>query len=83
MDTREQIKEKLIERAAPLFGKKPEEITEDLKFVDDLKAKSVHYSQITTYLEDEFDVEVPYMDFRRKQTIGEAIDYVYDLVENE
>ncbi|WP_242958699.1 hypothetical protein [Flavonifractor sp. An112] len=50
--------------------------------MEDLNAKSVHYSQITTFLEDEFDVEIPYMTFRRKKTIGEAIEYVYDLVEN-
>jgi len=83
MDLRAQIKEKLIKRGAPLFGKKPEEITEEMKFVKDLNAKSVHYSQITTYLEDEFDVEIPFMTFRRKETIGEAIDYVLDLVESE
>lgn len=83
MTLRDEIKEKLIKRGAPLFGKKPEEITEDMKFVEDLKAKSVHYSQITTYLEDEYDVEIPYMDFRRKSTVGEAVDYVLDLVENE
>ncbi|WP_099466631.1 acyl carrier protein [Konateibacter massiliensis] len=83
MELRDSIKEKLIERGAPLFGKKPEEVTEDMRFVEDLNAKSVHYSQITTYLEDEFDVEIPYMNFRRKATIGEAVDYVLDLVENE
>jgi len=83
MALRDDIKEKLIERGAPLFGKQPEEITEEMKFVEDLNAKSVHYSQITTYLEDEFDVEIPYMTFRRKATIGEAVDYVLDLVENE
>lgn len=83
METRQEVLAKLVERAAPLFGKKPEEMSEDLKFVDDLKAKSVHYSQITTYLEDEFDIEIPYMTFRRKQTIGEAVDYVTELIENE
>ena len=83
METREQVFTKLVGRAAPLFGKNPEEITENMKFVDDLKAKSVHYSQITTYLEDEFDIEVPYMTFRRKATIKEAVDYVTDLIENE
>lgn len=81
MGLREEIKEKLIERAAPLFGKEAEEITEEMKFVEDLKAKSVHFSQITTYLEDEFDVEIPYMKFRRKKTLGEAIDYVLELIE--
>lgn len=83
MELRDQIKAKLIERGAPLFGKKPEEITEDLRFVEDLHAKSVHYSQITTFLEDEFDVEIPYMEFRRKATVKDAVDYVLDLVENE
>lgn len=83
MSQREEILEKLIERAAPLFGKTPEEMTEEMCFVEDLNAKSVHYSQITTYLEDEFDVEIPYMNFRRKKTIGEAADYVAELLENE
>ena len=83
MGLREEIYAKLVERAAPIFGMKPEEMTEDLRFVEDLKAKSVHYSQITTYLEDIFDVEIPYMKFRRNDTIGEAVDYVLDLSENE
>ena len=48
MSTREEVKAKLIERAAPLFGKQADEMTEDLLFVEDLSAKSVHYSQITT-----------------------------------
>ncbi len=82
MELREEIFDKLVTRAAPLFGKAPEELTEDKRFVEDLNAKSVHYSQITTYLEDCFDVEIPYMNFRRKQTIGEAVDYVLQLCED-
>ncbi len=81
MELRKQIYAKMVERCAPLFGKAPEEMTEDLRFVEDLRAKSVHYSQITTYLEDIFDVEIPYMTFRRKATIGEAVDYVLSLCE--
>ena len=38
-------------------------------------------SQMTNFLEDEFDVEVPYMEFRRKTTIGEAADFIVELVE--
>lgn len=83
MAVRDEIFQKMVERAAPLFGKKPEEMTEDMAFVEDLSAKSVHYSQITTYLEDAFDVEIPYMTFRRKKTLGEAADYVAELLENE
>lgn len=83
MISRKEIFEKMVERAAPIFGKKPEELAEDLAFVDDLGAKSVHYSQITTYLEDAFEVEIPYMTFRRQKTLGEAAEYVKGLLENE
>lgn len=81
MELREQIYAKMAERCAPLFGKTPEELSEGTRFADDLHTKSVHYSQITTYLEDIFDVEIPYMTFRRKATLGEAVDYVLSLCE--
>ena len=80
MGLRLEVFEKLVERAAPLFGKAPEELTEDLRFVEDLEAKSVHYSQITTFLEDYFDIEIPFITFRRSATIGEAVDYVKKLI---
>lgn len=83
MSKRNEIREKLIARAAPLFGKTPEALTDETRFAEDLGAKSVHYSQITTYLEDAFDVEIPYMVFRRKKTIGEAVDFVLEIVEAE
>lgn len=83
MSLRNEIYEALVERGAPLFGKDKSEVTEDMRFVEDLNAKSVHYSQITTYLEDKFDVEIPYMTFRRKKTIGEAVDYVEDILSRE
>lgn len=76
---REQIQEKMMERLKVIFPNVT--ITEETRFENDLKAKSVQYSQITTYLEDAFDVEIPYMKFRRKETVGEAIDYVLELCE--
>lgn len=83
MSQRDEVLAKIIERGSTLFGKKPEEMTEDLRFTEDLNAKSTNISQITTFLEDEFDIEVPYMQFRRKKTLGEAADYVAELLENE
>jgi len=76
---REQIQEKMMERLKVIFPNA--EITEKTKFESDLNAKSVQYSQITTFLEDAFDVEIPYMRFRRKETVGEAIDFVLELCE--
>lgn len=78
---RDKVVNKIIERCCQLYGKKPEELNEDINFALDLKAKSGNVSQMTTFLEDEYDVEIPFMEFRRKTTIGEAADYVIELVE--
>jgi acyl carrier protein len=80
MDLKERILEKMIERAAVLFKRSPSELSADTKFVEDLKAKSVNYVQIITVVMDEFDVEIPFMEFRRKKTLGEAAQFVAELL---
>ena len=79
-EDRKEVFDALCKRASQLFGKDASEFTEDTVF-EDLGIKSVQVSQITTFLEDEFDVEIPYMKFRRKKTFGEAVDYVCELME--
>lgn len=80
MGLREEIMEKLIQRTAEVFKKDPSEITPDTRFVEDLKAKSVNIVQIIAVLEDTFDVQINFMEFRRKKTIGEAADFVAQLM---
>ncbi len=79
MELKEQILEKIVQRAAEIFKKSPGELTGETRFVDDLKAKSVNYVQIITIIMDTFDVEIPFMEFRRKKTLGEAAEYVAQL----
>lgn len=81
MDLREEILEQMISRAAELFKKEPGELCESTRFEDDLKAKSVNYAQITTLLESIFDVEIPFMDFRKRKTFGEAAEFVAECIE--
>ncbi|MBN1103092.1 MAG: acyl carrier protein [Deltaproteobacteria bacterium] len=76
---REEILEKIIQRTAEIFKKNPSELSADTDFVADLKAKSVNLVQIIAVLEDAFDVEIPFMQFRRKKTLGEAADFVAEL----
>jgi acyl carrier protein len=80
MELKDQILEKIIQRAAIAFKKSPSELSADTKFVEDLKAKSVNYVQIITVIMDEFDVEIPFMEFRRKKTLGEAAQFVAGLL---
>jgi acyl carrier protein len=80
MELKDEILEKIIERAAQIFKKAPGELTAETKFVDDLAAKSVNYVQIITILADAFDADIPFMEFRRKKTLGEAASYVAQLL---
>ena len=77
---KEDVLKKIIERASKIWGVEVSTLNENTEFTS-MNAKSTHYSQITTYLEDEFDIEVPYMNFKRCKTLGEAANYVVDLLE--
>ena len=81
MELKEEILGKIIQRAAVLFKKSPSEIGPDTKWVEDLKAKSVNYVQVIAILEDAFDVQINFMEFRRKKTLGEAAEFVANLLE--
>ncbi len=77
---KEKVLQKIIERASGIWAVDASTLNCDTQFAD-MNPKSTHYSQITTYLEDEFDIEVPYINFKRCKTLGEAADYVVELLE--
>lgn len=79
MELKEEILEKLIARTAVVFKKDPGELSSATNFVADLKAKSVNMVQIITVLEDEYDVQITFMEARRKKTIGEMAEYIAQL----
>lgn len=79
METKEEILKAMIERLSQLLSKDVSTLNESTLF-EGLGMKSVNYSQLTTYLEDCCDVEIPYMDFKRKKTLGEAAQYIVELI---
>jgi acyl carrier protein len=79
MELKDEILGHIIQRAAVLFNKDPGALSADTKFVEDLNAKSVNYVQIIAVLADEYDVEINFMEFRRKKTLGEAAEFVAQL----
>ena len=81
MELRERIYGKIVERASEIFQKDSEYFNEATDFSADLGAKSVNLVQIIALLEDEFDVEINFMAFRRRKTFGEAADFVAELCE--
>ncbi len=80
MEERCEILAALMSRTASVADVDESTISEATVFAD-LKLKSVDLTQITTYLEDECDVEIPFMEFKRKETIGDAADFIVELIE--
>ena len=82
MSSSEQVLSRIISRAAELYKTDPATYSAQTTFAEDLKAKSVNYVQIIAVLEEEFDVQIPFMEFRRKKTFAEAAEYVAGLCAN-
>lgn len=76
MKIRDEVIQALCEKAAYLFGRDVAEFGPDTRFIEDLDAKSVNFVQFSAMLEDIYDVEVPFMELRRKKTFAEAGDYI-------
>jgi acyl carrier protein len=70
----------VLGRAKVVFSR--EDITPETRFKEELNAKSIGVAQLMNAIEDEYNVEVPFMQFKRKKTITEVADYVKELVES-
>ncbi len=81
MEIRDEALEVLIKKAKSIFPAIDEAtLGENTRFEEDLNCKSIHIVQFSAALEDEFDVEVPYMEFKRKATFGEAADFIAETL---
>ncbi len=71
--------EKLIIKTGELCGKDASELTPETNFSDDLHMKSATMVVLIAYLEDEIDVDINFMEFRRQATIKQAAEYLENL----
>ena len=79
MAIEERIAERVMKETARIFKQQESELTKDTRFAEDLKAKSVNIVELIAILENEFGIEIPFMEAKRRKTIGEAIDLVVTL----
>lgn len=79
MSFKEEVIELLKKITANIFKIDPSTLSADTNFEKDLKCKSVDIVNITAELENEYDVEVPFMAFKRCATFAAAADFIADL----
>ncbi len=76
MATDEKVKSIIAEQ----LGVKPEEVTPEASFIDDLGADSLDTVELVMALEEEFSIEIPDEDAEKMSKVSEAIKYIEDKV---
>ncbi len=72
----ERVKKIIIEQ----LGVKPEQVTNEASFVDDLGADSLDTVELVMALEEEFECEIPDEDAEKITTVQQAINYIKEHV---
>ena len=72
MDVPEKVKNIIAEQ----LGVKPEEVTPEAKFIDDLGADSLDTVELVMALEEEFGIEIPDEEAEKLVTVGDAVKYI-------
>lgn len=70
------LQDKVRAIIAEQLGVKPEEVTPQAKFIDDLGADSLDTVELVMALEEEFGIEIPDEEAEKLVTVGDAIKYI-------
>lgn len=75
MDT-SNIEEKVKKIIEEKLSVNADQITNDAKFAEDLKADSLDTVELVMALEDEFDLDIPDEEADKIKTVQDAINYI-------
>jgi acyl carrier protein len=68
----QRVKDIIVEQ----LGVKPEQVTPEAKFIEDLGADSLDTVELVMALEEEFGIEVPDEQAEKLQSVGDVIKYI-------
>lgn len=76
---REEIKSKLYELMGELLEMPVDDISEDKALMDELDISSLEIMTMIADLEEQFQITIPEKDMRGLVTVGDIIDYIYEV----
>ena len=68
----QRVKDIIVEQ----LGVKPDQVTPEAKFIEDLGADSLDTVELIMALEEEFGIEVPDEQAEKLQSVGDVIKYI-------
>jgi len=68
----QRVKDIIVEQ----LGVKPEQVTPEAKFIEDLGADSLDTVELVMALEEEFGIEVPDEQAEKLQSVGDVIKHI-------
>lgn len=79
----ESVEAKVKEIVVEQLGVKPEEVTNDASFVDDLGADSLDTVELVMALEEAFGTEIEDEQAEKITTVQQAIDYIKSRMQQQ
>ena len=70
------LTEKVINVIAKKLSRKPEEISENARIIEDLGADSLDTVELIMELEEEFNIEIPDDDASKLVTVSDIVKYI-------
>jgi len=83
MAAEKSIEERVREIVVEQLNVKPEQVTPEARFVEDLGADSLDVVELVMAFEEEFGHEIPDEEAEKLQTVGDVIKYIEELQEEE
>jgi acyl carrier protein len=77
------VEEKVKSIIAEQLGVKPEEVTPQASFIDDLGADSLDTVELVMAFEEEFGIEISDEDAEKITTVGDAVKYIEEKTANK
>jgi acyl carrier protein len=75
---KEEIFSKVRDVIVEKLKVKPEQVTLDAHFIQDLGADSLDTVELIMSLEDHFKMTIPDEEAEKLDTVGKAVDYIYN-----
>ena len=77
------VEQKVREIIVEQLGVDPEQVTREASFVEDLGADSLDTVELVMALEEEFDLEIQDEEAEKLATVGDAIEYIEQRLEQQ